>query len=234
MSKLPEKRGRRQAGTVREGITAKQRQAYDLKKGGATWEECGLAMGCSPQTCRAHAAAAVRNGLEPLPAPYEQGASGAAGHRAAAVISGAGLFAAGKAQFDRKVFMELADSGGVPPRVAAALALRIENQYGQAKAEVKRLTLDEQVKATTDKAQLVLSHIDEVSIAGSSAKDLATAYGTLVDRAQLLGGKPTAVYDVNLRAKLHVLMPQFLAEAKRRGITVEGDFKRVSDSVPVD
>lgn len=135
----------------------------------------------------------------------------------------------GEPQFDATVFAQMARAANIPLKVAQALARRVEGQFGKVQTEMRRMSLAEQVVATTDKAQMVLAHIDEVSIAGMNAKDLAIAYGVLVDKAQLLGGKPTQVFDFNLRAKLEVLMPQFLAEARRRGVTVEGQFKQVPD-----
>ena len=75
--------------------------------------------------------------------------------------------------------------------------------------------------------QMLLKYMDEVAVSGASLKDIAITYGILVDKGQLLGGKPTQVFDVNMRAKLEVLMPLYLAEMKRRGITLEGQFTRV-------
>jgi hypothetical protein len=54
-----------------------------------------------------------------------------------------------------------------------------------------------------------------------SGKDLTIAIGILVEKVLLLEGKPTQVYDVNVSHKLEILMPQFMQEAKRRGLTID-------------
>ena len=221
--------------------TAKQRQAYDLRAQGKTWQEVGDIMGCRANTAVAHAKGAEKRGMPPLlkdslrtraPAPN----AGEPG-RVARLKEVEGLFAAGNGpvpEFDKVKFVELAASAGIPPRVAQALARRMEMQFGPVRSEIRKLTLAEQVTATTAAAQLVLAHIDEVSIAGMNAKDLAIAYGVLVDKSLLLGGKPTQIVDFNVRAKIEVLMPAMLQEAARRGITMDGQFTRISESENVD
>lgn len=210
-------------------LTAKQRAAYDLRSQGKTWEEVGAAMGCVAQTARRHCERAIELGMQPIMGRmWQRALAPNAGEptRVARLKDGEGMFegpaTGGVANFDQAKFVEMAASAGIPPRVAAALARRVEANFGPVRSEIKKLTLAEQVTATTAAAQLVLAHIDEVSIAGMNAKDLAIAYGVLVDKALVLGGKPNVIVDFNIRAKLEVLMPQVLAEAKRRGITVDG------------
>lgn len=216
-------------------VTPRQRACYEMRRSGSTWEEIALAMDMSPQTARNHVKAAERNGLPAIPATKHKMTAGAAPDPeelkklAEALATGA----APNGQFDLKQFHTLAAAAGVPARLAAALGRRVAANYGKFVEVFTRETLQQQIQKTTDKAQFVLEHIDEVSIAGMNAKDLAMAYGILVDKAQLLGGKPTQVYDFNVRAKLEVLMPQFLAEAKRRGITVDGEFSHVPDKPAV-
>jgi len=211
--------------------TAKQQQAYDLRAKGMTWEVIGAQMGCVAQTARNHVLGAVKRGLKPILTErmFTRPLAPNAGEptRVARLTDGEGMFKAdlrenAPPEFDNRAFTEMAASAGIPPRVANALARRIEMQFGPVRSEIRKLTLAEQVTATTAAAQLVLAHIDEVSIANMNAKDLAIAYGVLVDKALVLGGKPNVIVDFNVRAKLEVLMPQFLAEAKRRGVTFEG------------
>lgn len=204
-------------------VSAKQQASYDLRAQGKTWEEIGQTLGIVPQTARDRCQAAIKNGLQPIlgrlwaraPAPNAGEPT-----RVTRLKDGAGMFEDNR--FDRLKFIEMAASAGIPPRVASALAMRVEANFGPVKSEIKKLTLAEQVTATTAAAQLVLSHIDEVSIAGMDAKNLAIAYGVLVDKALILGGKPNVIIDFNVRQRIEILMPQMLAEARRRGITVDG------------
>ena len=210
-----------------DGLTAKQRACYEMRRRGASWKEIAAALDLSPQSARIHVEAATRNGAEALPKRhYNKGntpglpADPDAAQRISEALGGV---------FDTAKFLEMAASAGVPPRIAHGLARRIQMNLGPVREQLKRLNLAEQVQATNDKAQLILSYIDETSIAGMNAKDLAMAYGILVDKSQLLGGKPTSIVDFNMRKKLEVLMPEFLAEARRRGITINGEFSHVAD-----
>ena len=130
----------------------------------------------------------------------------------------------GTIKFDIDKFREMAASAGIPPRVAGAIARRVEDQLGVAKKEFKAMSLNEEMSRVQEIKQELLENMDVVSIGAMNAKDLALAYGIMTDKKLLLGGKPTQIYDVNLRAKLEVLMPQFMAEARRRGLTIEGEF----------
>mgnify|MGYP001582526652 CR=1 FL=1 len=219
--------------------TLKQRTAYDLRAKGLTWEAIGAQMGCVSQTARNHVLGAVKRGLQPILSEkmFVRRLSPNAGEprRVERMKDGEGMFEADKREgampaFDPTTFVEMAASAGIPPRIAQALARRIAAAYGGVKGMIKKLTLAEQVTATEAAAQLVLSYIDEVSIEGAGLKDKAIAYGVLVDKGLLLGGKPTQIYDFNLRAKLEVLMPQMLAEARRRGIVMDGTFTKVSET----
>lgn len=216
-------------------LTAKQRTAYDLRAQGKTWDEIASAMGCVAQTARRHCERAVELGMQPIMGRmWRRALAPNAGEptRVARLKDGEGMFDGQK--FDPAKFLEMAASAGIPPRVATALGRRIERQFGSVTGAIKKLALAEQVTATTAAAQLVLAHIDEVSIAGMDAKNLAIAYGVLVDKSLLLGGKPTSIVDFNVRQRLTVLMPAMLAEAARRGITMEGTFTREPETVDVD
>ena len=219
------------AGTV----SAKQRAAYEMRKNGATFDEIASALNCVQQTARMHVKRAERNGLEPLFQKQHRRPIDPNDPEAKKKIAdGLGMFDAASGTFDMKVFSQVAASAGIQPRLAMALARRVEMHYGPVRQELKKLTLQERVDATNQKADMILSYIDEASIAGMNAKDLAVAYGVLVDKAQLLGGKPTQIFDFNMRRSLQVLMPEFLAEAKRRGITIEGEFHVDRPTAPTE
>jgi len=211
-----------------DGLTAKQRACYEMRRRGASWPEIAGAMAMSPQSARAAVDAAVRNGAEQLP---KRGNRGAVPGLPADPNAAAKLANKLGGEIDVAKFGEMAAAAGVPPRLVSSLVRRLQLNLGNVRQELKRLSLAEQVQATNDKAQLVLSHIDELSIAGMNAKDLAMAYGILVDKAQLLGGKPTQIFDFNSRKRLEELMPQFIAEAKRRGITIDGTATVVQEKV---
>lgn len=211
-----------------EGATARQRACYEMRKSGSTWEEIGLAMGCALGTARALVKAAERHGLPPLPKhEYQRKANTAGPEGAKRAAESLGEVVTANGAFDMKKFLDIAGAAGLHPKLAMALGRRVQMNYGPVNEELKSMTLAERVADITAKADLVASYIDAASIAGMNAKDLALAWKLLIDGAQLLGGKPTQIVDFNVRQRIEVLMPQMLAEAKRRGITLEGEFSHV-------
>ncbi len=157
-------------------VTEKQRQCYELRAAGRTWDEIGLAVSLSPQTCRAHVRGAEKNGMPALkhgPGPGRPSKSSPEAKRD--LVESLGLGDGKVGEFDLKKFAEFAGAAGIAPRLALALGRRIQLNFGGVREQLKRLTLAEQVTATQDKAQMLLSYIDELSIAGMNAKDLALA-----------------------------------------------------------
>ena len=96
------------------------------------------------------------------------------------------------------------------------------------------MSTKERVDELYKKADKAVSYIDDLSIAGMNGKDLATAAAILYDKAQLLGGKATVIVDFNARRKLEALLPEMMAEAKRRGVTIDGTATIVQEKVIVD
>ena len=72
-----------------------------------------------------------------------------------------------------------------------------------------------------------LSFMDETAMAQASLKDLSINLSVLVEKHQLLQNKPTQIIDFTSRQQLQVLLPRMVAEAKRRGIVVDGESSRV-------
>lgn len=201
------------------GLTERQRAAYDMRKAGSTYEEIGVALGCKAQTARTFCVQAEKNGLAPLPRRGQL----------QALASGAAAKADGG--FDLAGFDKLAKSMGVPARVAQALARRIVAGMGMMKAEAKRMSLAEEIGKVTDIKQMILEYADPVAIAAAGLKDLTIAYGVLTDKALLLGGKPNVIVDFNMRRQLAELMPAMLAEAKRRGLTIDATATIIQEKV---
>lgn len=214
----------------RMGVTPKQRACYDLRREGKTWDEIAQVMTMAPQTVRNHVRAAERNGLDPLVVGTRWPVGGGGSSSKVFSCPAAPSVVAVDGGFDLKVFLEMAQAAGVLPRVAQALARRIQGNLALVMGEMKSMTLSERVADITARADWVASHIDPVSIAGMNAKDIALTWKLLIDGAQLLGGKPTAIVDFNVRRRLEVLVPEMIAEAKRRGITLDGEFRILSQT----
>ena len=204
-----------------ENATAKQRACYEMRRTGSTWDEIGAALAMSPQTARQHVNGALRHGLPALPKRKYNFRDVVPDPEAAKRVGIGEIVPTGK--FDLKVFMDIAAAAGLPPKAAMAFGQRIQTNQGHVEVEFKKLSAKERIDDALERADFIASRIDPVSVIGMNAKDLALAWKILVDGAQLLGGKPTQIVDFNMRRELTVLMPQFMAEARRRGITVEGE-----------
>ena len=228
------------AGIVKREVSAKQRACYEMRRSGSTWEEIGQAMSMAANTVRAHVVRAQRNGMPVLPTErYARRVDVSDPEAVKRAILKHPVFApgaegSGEAKFNLQAFVEMAQAAGVPPRMAGAIGRRLELNFGPVREELKRLTLNERVAKTFEKADMVLGFIDEASIPGMNAKDLATAYGILVDKALVMGGRPNVIVDFNSRKQLETLMPQFIAEAKRRGLTIDGTATVVQEKVIVE
>jgi len=210
----------------------KQRTAHGLRKAGNTWEAIGQLMGVSAQVARSHCKAGEIHGLERLPTEkYTRRVAAGSAHEKS-LSTELGVFDPKDGTFDLEKFIEMAMSTGTPVRMAQAIGRRIQLNYGPVREEMKRLmSTKERVEATYAAAEKALGYIDDLSITGMNAKDLATTYGILVDKALVMGGKPNVIVDFNARRKLEALMPEMMAEAKRRGITIDGTATIVQEKV---
>ena len=216
--------------TKPDALTDNQRTAYELRRSGKTWDEVAQAMHCGPNTARDHARAAERNGMPPLQwghnytsVKVEMDDEQALGMLKA--LNGVDV----NGKVDTAAIMKICALSGLPTRAAMAFAKRIGSRFGELKTAYKRMSAVEQSEKTMEAANFLLDHIDPISVVGMNAKDLAFGYAALVDKALLLTGRPTAIYDLNVRTRLDKLMPIMLAEAKRRGITIDGTAVVVSE-----
>lgn len=77
------------------------------------------------------------------------------------------------------------------------------------------------------KAQNVIDSIDKVSIATASLYQRASSITQLITTARLLRGESTQNITIEDKRQLNELIPVLMQEAKRRGITIEGEFSEV-------
>lgn len=123
---------------------------------------------------------------------------------------------------------EAAKAAGVRPDVIAALVKRVQaSDPAVVKGPVKRLQGQDLIDAFQDRLSMVLDYVDPVAMQQASLKDLAIAAGVFTDKVQLLKNMPTQIIDFSTRQQLHDLGPRLMAEMKRRGVTLEGEAKRV-------
>lgn len=197
-------------------------KAFDMREAGCTWEEIAATLGVKEETAKNYVARIENQAGKKLKEFQNATPEMTNPAKTAELIDKA----MADANFDRAKFLEFAVASGLPLKVANGLAGRIRAQFGAVYKEYKILkgaALAEEIRGKISK---MLEYLDDYAMSQMSGKDLALSIAVLIDKVQVLDGKPVAIYDVNVSHKIEVLMPQFMAEAKRRGITL--------DAVPVE
>ena len=94
--------------------------------------------------------------------------------------------------------------------------------------------LDQHLQRLDQLIERVLGAITDEKLDKAHARDLAIVYGVLIDKKQLLEGKPTQILSIEERRDLSELLPLLLKEAERRQITMRTDTAPVNGTVHVD
>ena len=205
----------------------KRKRIYDLRADGNSWDEIGAAMSLAPKTCLVYCERAIKD--EGLPRLSEgQGKNDKRSlevtrPEAAATVMAAMTMA--EVAGDDPKYKDLKDAckkAGIKPSIAAALIKRLQTgNYSIVAAEAKRLVGKDLVETLEKKMHLVTEYLDEFAVSQSPAKDLGIILNILIQNHQLLSNQPTHIIDFNSRQQLNVLLPAMIAEAKRRGVTLE-------------
>ena len=209
----------------RKRLSPTQVKSAELRLSGHSWREAGKILGKDASTCRHSWNASMgrlKDSDEPLidPMPKTGGAvshfdSGASAEKIGiALDEGTDSFQSLK---------EAAEACGFPENVLSTLLNRLKKRYTPVAFELKEIKDKQLAGVLRDKARMALGFMDEFSASKATFKDLATSVGVLVDKAQLLEGKPTAIMGRGEREQLDDLLPKLLEEASRRGITLQGE-----------
>jgi DNA-binding CsgD family transcriptional regulator len=112
---------------------------------------------------------------------------------------------------------------GLPIGAAEALIKRLRVKFFGAITATRNLKTQEILDLLGQKIHLALQYMDDKVMGEASFRDLALGTTAMIEKRQLLRGEPTQIISDAERAKLHELLPMAIAEAKRRGLTVEGE-----------
>lgn len=127
---------------------------------------------------------------------------------------------------------EVARAEGLPVQTAQAIIDRLEKQYSATKVAAQGSTVEELKRLTAGNARGILESITLRDIERANLRDKAVSAAILIDKSQLLDGKPTQILGTNERSHLETLATRMLAEMERRGMEVNVD--PVSARVMVD
>jgi DNA-binding CsgD family transcriptional regulator len=113
-------------------------------------------------------------------------------------------------------------AAGMPDRVSEAMLKRLRVKFFGAVHEIKALKTQELVRMCEEKLGMIGFYLDDKVMAEASARDLGLMAGVLIEKRQLLRGEPTQIISDHERKKLNELLPLAIAEAQRRGLTLQG------------
>lgn len=128
------------------------------------------------------------------------------------------------------VIRRLAKAEGFPWHATEKFLKRLRVTHANFKAAVVRLGRRELVDTIQDKIALGLHYMDDFSMSAMDGKDLAIMLGILIEKQQLLEGKPTAILSFEERRKMPELMSAWMREATRRGITLDMSAVEVTET----
>ena len=201
-------------------LTEKQQITYDLKKEGKTVEEIAAIRGISRSvvsktltiTYKKLGISCGYEGGKVMPNPMATEFRNP--EMAAAIIE------AGTDPLE-KVAVALRDAG-LPEGTSQSVLKRLRQKYYGAVFAVRELQTNEITRIVNEKIHLLSHYLDDKVAAEANARDLAMAMTQLIEKRALLRGEPTQIISNLERQKLNELTPLLIAEAKRRGIVIEG------------
>lgn len=124
--------------------------------------------------------------------------------------------------------VEVAKECGLRPLVIEGLAKRMRTRYQGVSNEMRAIKTKELVHKLDERINHALGYMDDYIMGEASFRDLALGTAQLIEKRQLLKGEPTQIVSLDERRSLNELVPLLVREAKRRGITIEGEAKDVT------
>lgn len=216
-------------------FSARHKAVYDLAAQGYDWAQIAVRLQTPKQTCqRYYRRAVLDDGLPELPELPVSGKRREPGAEASREASPGMPAVIGPTAHEVDALKEACKRAGVKASIVTALVKRLQAGDPNVSSQAKRMsTPAEFIEAFQDRLSMVLGYVDDYALANASVKDLAIAAGIFTEKMLLLKGQPTQIIDFTTRQQLHVLAPRLLAEAKRRGITIDGQSSVVSEPVMV-
>lgn len=215
-------------------VRARRLRIYAMRKACMSYEEIAGAEGISVAVAMKDVERAVtKEGMPKLDVdvPMHRGAMAADPQQVGQVLAGlivGNATTAATNQVDRFEDLRKACAGaGLKPSIVTSLIRRLDSTLSPVLEAGKKYTVAELSGKLEEKIAMVLSYIDDYALANAGAKDLSIALNVLIEKHQLINNKPTMIVDMNTRRNLGELFPVLAAEARRRGVTLEGTATRV-------
>lgn len=121
---------------------------------------------------------------------------------------------------------------GFPPSLIKSLLGRVRDIEPLGTNEL-RITDNITIIAKSEHViERILDHMDDYAMGKASIRDLAVAFGIMIEKRQLLKGEPTQVISIEHREELPDVIRALLIEAKRRDIPIELAQSEYTEIVP--
>jgi len=215
-----------------ESLAPKQAEIWTLKQAGKTNKEIATVVDCSENVVRKQLTTiyrkiGIKGGRDEL---SKRSLTEIHRPEQAAVLIDAATDPLGKYGRIAEAIREC----GLPPSTGEAFLRRLRTRYAPVARAAKEFKTRDIVSRIDEKLELAFEYMDEKVIGEASFRDLAMSSSALIEKRQLLLGEPTQVVDFNSRLKLNELLPAMIAEARRRNITIEGQFANVTANNSTD
>jgi len=123
---------------------------------------------------------------------------------------------------ESRAIRELVVRGGAPAKLADEVTRRIKAVNGKEESIPDLLDTKYFLGLIEDRLARALLMLDDVKMATASPRELTSAVSVLTEKRALLRGEPTQRITHEQRTKLNELLPVLIAEARRRGLTIDG------------
>lgn len=191
--------GRTQA-AIERGLTERQAQVLGLRDMGLSWTRIGEVAGCSSSTAQTHWKAAKRK--------LKQGT------------------ARPKASGVEKTVRDAAMRAGLAEEDSQALVSDLRDVFAGLAERAGALPASVEVQVYDDIRRRILASISDEDLRNANLSQKGILLGILFDKARLLRGEATSIVSIEDRRSLPDLMAALAKEARRRGITIDGELVR--------
>ena len=117
---------------------------------------------------------------------------------------------------------QIAEQYGVSEMMVKGMMMRLRTTALAMTEELHQVNQKKLSDVVDDRLMRALKYLDDYQMAGASARDLAYVIDRLFNMRQLIRGEPTQIMGHDERRALADLVPLMVAEARRRGITIDG------------
>lgn len=116
---------------------------------------------------------------------------------------------------------KVARETGLSNELANALVKKLREEHGDLVDKLQESRTRDLADILEEKAYIAANLLTPDKMRGSSARDISIVMGVLLDKAQLLRGRPTQIVSHEERMNLQELMAAMTKEADRRGMIID-------------